>query len=47
MSEFVLVGQRTVPNVFIGGKSYGGNSDIQELHKNEKLVPLLHEAGAL
>lgn len=35
-----------MPNVFIGGKSYGGNSDIEELHKNEKLVPLLKEVGA-
>lgn len=41
------VGQRTVPNVFIGGKIYGGNSDVQELDKNEKLVVVLKEAGAL
>ena len=42
-----LKGQRTVPNTFIGGKSVGGNSDIQALHSADKLVPLLKETGAL
>ncbi|TYZ59305.1 hypothetical protein PybrP1_001184 [[Pythium] brassicae (nom. inval.)] len=42
-----LTGQRTVPNIFIGAKSRGGNSDLQELHKNGQLVPLLREHGAL
>ncbi|DAZ97461.1 TPA: hypothetical protein N0F65_009944 [Lagenidium giganteum] len=42
-----LTGQRTVPNTFIGGKSVGGNSDIQALHKAGKLVPLLKDSGAL
>ncbi|GLD94574.1 hypothetical protein PINS_up003185 [Pythium insidiosum] len=42
-----ITGQGTVPNTFIGGKSVGGNSDVQKLHKNGKLVPLLQEAGAL
>ncbi|ODV82285.1 glutaredoxin [Suhomyces tanzawaensis NRRL Y-17324] len=36
-----ITGQRTVPNVFINGKHIGGNSDLQELHKQNKLVPLL------
>uniref|UniRef100_K3WRU6 Glutaredoxin domain-containing protein n=1 Tax=Globisporangium ultimum (strain ATCC 200006 / CBS 805.95 / DAOM BR144) TaxID=431595 RepID=K3WRU6_GLOUD len=42
-----ITGQRTVPNVFIGGKSVGGNSDIQALYKNDQLVPLLKQHGAL
>ncbi|KAJ0408049.1 hypothetical protein ATCC90586_003684 [Pythium insidiosum] len=42
-----ITGQRTVPNTFINGKSVGGNSDIQALHKAGKLVPLLQEVGAL
>ena len=36
-----LTGQRTVPNVFINGKHIGGNSDIQALHSQGKLKPLL------
>ncbi|KAK6155208.1 hypothetical protein DH2020_009456 [Rehmannia glutinosa] len=40
-------GQRTVPNVFIGGKHIGGCDATTALHKEGKLVPLLTEAGAL
>ncbi|MQM20399.1 hypothetical protein Taro_053419 [Colocasia esculenta] len=40
-------GQRTVPNVFIGGNHIGGCDTITELHREGKLVPLLTEAGAL
>lgn len=40
-------GQRTVPNVFIGGKHIGGCDDVMALHSGGKLVPLLTEAGAL
>ncbi|KAJ0971513.1 hypothetical protein J5N97_019472 [Dioscorea zingiberensis] len=40
-------GQRTVPNVFIGGKHIGGCDNTMEMHKGGKLVPLLTEAGAL
>ncbi|KAJ8566970.1 hypothetical protein K7X08_019178 [Anisodus acutangulus] len=40
-------GQRTVPNVFIGGKHIGGCDSTTALHKEGKLVPLLTEAGAL
>ncbi|XP_024029530.1 glutaredoxin [Morus notabilis] len=40
-------GQRTVPNVFIGGKHIGGCDATMALHKEGKLVPLLTEAGAL
>ncbi|KAG7662580.1 GRX1 [[Candida] subhashii] len=32
-----LTGQRTVPNVFIGGQHIGGNSDVQALKSAKKL----------
>ncbi|CAL0314777.1 unnamed protein product [Lupinus luteus] len=38
-------GQRTVPNVFIGGNHIGGCDSITGLHGQGKLVPLLNEAG--
>ncbi|KAL6518818.1 hypothetical protein OROHE_017571 [Orobanche hederae] len=38
-------GQRTVPNVFIGGKHIGGSTT--NLHNQGKLVPMLTEAKAL
>lgn len=38
-----LTGRRTVPNVFIGGKSIGGSDDAHELHSKGKLRPLLQE----
>ncbi|KAG8389129.1 hypothetical protein BUALT_Bualt02G0197100 [Buddleja alternifolia] len=41
-----LTGQRTVPNVFIGGKHIGGCTDTVELHQRGELEPLLSEAGA-
>ncbi|CAI5474249.1 unnamed protein product [Closterium sp. Yama58-4] len=41
-----LTGQRTVPNVFIGGKHIGGCDATVSLHMQGKLVPLLAEAGA-
>lgn len=41
------IGQGTVPNTFIGGKSVGGNSKLQKLHKKGELEPLLKQAGAL
>ncbi|KAH6791051.1 Glutaredoxin family protein [Perilla frutescens var. frutescens] len=40
-------GQRTVPNVFIGGKHIGGCDATTALHRNGNLVPLLTEAGAV
>jgi glutaredoxin 3 len=40
-----VTGQRTVPNVFIGGKHIGGNSDLQA--KKGELPSLLKEAGAV
>ncbi|MED6210845.1 Glutaredoxin-C2 [Stylosanthes scabra] len=38
-------GQRTVPNVFIGGNHIGGCDDTTNLHSQGKLVPLLTSAG--
>jgi len=38
-------GQRTVPNIFIKGKSIGGNSDLQA--KKKELPQILKAAGAL
>ena len=37
--------QGTVPNVFIGQKHIGGNSDVQA--KKDELPTLLKEAGAV
>lgn len=34
---YELTGQKTVPNVFIGGEHIGGNSDVQELNSADKL----------
>lgn len=40
-------GQRTVPNVFIGGNHIGGCDATTALHKEGNLVPLLTQAGAV
>ncbi|KAJ0053505.1 glutaredoxin [Pistacia vera] len=40
-------GQRTVPNVFIGGKHIGGCDATTGIHKEGKLLPLLTESGAI
>ncbi|XP_043699082.1 glutaredoxin-like [Telopea speciosissima] len=40
-------GQRTVPNVFIGGNHIGGCDATVAKHQEGKLVPLLTESGAL
>ncbi|KAK7395652.1 hypothetical protein VNO78_16217 [Psophocarpus tetragonolobus] len=40
-------GQRTVPNVFIGGNHIGGCDKTTALHNQGKLVPMLTSAGAL
>lgn len=39
-----LTGQRTVPNVFIGGKHIGGNSDVQALKSKDELTPAIKAA---
>ncbi|KAF5476778.1 hypothetical protein F2P56_003480 [Juglans regia] len=40
-------GQRTVPNVFIGGKHIGGCDVVIEMYQAGQLLPLLTEAGAI
>ena len=40
-----ITGQSSVPNIFIGQKHIGGNSDLQE--KKGDLPELLKDAGAL
>mmetsp|Transcript_15814 Transcript_15814/g.36619 ORF Transcript_15814/g.36619 Transcript_15814/m.36619 type:complete len:109 (-) Transcript_15814:130-456(-) len=32
-----MTGQTSVPNIFIDGKHFGGNSDLQEAHKSGSL----------
>lgn len=34
-------GQRTVPNIFVGGKHIGGSDAINALHEQGELVKLL------
>ena len=40
-----LTRQETVPNIFIGGKHIGGNSDFQDGLKNGSVQEKLREAG--
>ncbi|KAB1209147.1 Glutaredoxin [Morella rubra] len=40
-------GQKTVPNVFIGGNHIGGCDKTTAIHNEGKLVPLLSQAGAV
>ncbi|GAB4854820.1 Glutaredoxin-C2 [Ancistrocladus abbreviatus] len=40
-------GQKTVPNVFIGGNCIGGCDTTTKMHNDGKLVPLLTRAGAV
>lgn len=40
-------GQRSVPNIFIGGNHIGGKADLLKKNAEGKLIPLLTEAGAL
>ncbi|KAI8020253.1 hypothetical protein LOK49_LG04G03678 [Camellia lanceoleosa] len=40
-------GQRTVPNVFVGGNHIGGCDKTMAMHKEGKLVPLLTQVGAV
>ena len=42
-----LTNQRTVPNVFIGGKHVGGNDVTQGLHRDGKLMPMVKAVSAL
>ncbi|KAF3671830.1 Glutaredoxin [Capsicum annuum] len=40
-------GQRTVPNVFIGGEHVGGCDSVLEKHQQGKLLPMLKDASAV
>ncbi|KAI3761917.1 hypothetical protein L1987_52340 [Smallanthus sonchifolius] len=40
-------GQRTVPNVFIGGKHIGGCDSTVAMHQAGNLIPALTEAKAI
>jgi len=42
-----MTGQKTVPNVFIGGKHIGGNSDVMAKNKSGELTKLLKAANAI
>lgn len=42
---FHITGQKTVPNIFVGGKHVGGNSELQALANSGELKKLLDEAG--
>jgi glutaredoxin 3 len=41
MELLTATGQRTVPNIFIGGEHIGGNSDLQALNQAGELEALL------
>lgn len=36
---------RTVPQIFIAGRSVGGGDDIERLHNRKKLIPMMKKAG--
>ncbi|KAL9243140.1 hypothetical protein vseg_017065 [Gypsophila vaccaria] len=40
-------GQRTVPNVFIGGKHIGGCDAVMAKHRQGQLVPMLTDVKAI
>jgi thioredoxin reductase (NADPH) len=42
-----MTGRRTVPNVFVGGKSIGGGDETRAFQQSGKLAPMLEKAGAL
>ncbi|WP_411018623.1 glutaredoxin, partial [Salmonella sp. s29873] len=42
-----ITGQRSVPNVFIGGSSIGGGDDTARLHRSGELLTKVTEVGAL
>lgn len=42
-----MTGRRTVPNVFVGGKSIGGGDETRSFQQKGELRPMLVEAGAL
>jgi len=42
-----MTGRRTVPNVYIGGKSIGGGDETTALYRSGELEVLLQKAGAI
>ena len=42
-----MTGRRTVPNVFIGGKTIGGGDETVALEQSGKLRAMLQSAGAV
>ncbi|XP_068700858.1 uncharacterized protein [Montipora foliosa] len=42
-----ITGRKTVPNVFIRGKSIGGGSETAELYQSGKLKEMLQDQGIL
>lgn len=42
-----MTGQYTVPNIFIGQRQIGGNSELQALEKSGELDNMLKAAGAI
>ncbi|KAK1929825.1 Glutaredoxin-1 [Phytophthora citrophthora] len=47
LNFIVLVGRRTVPNVFIKKESIGGGTDVQALFQSGKLAEMLRTAGVM
>ncbi|XP_034523072.1 glutaredoxin 2 isoform X1 [Ailuropoda melanoleuca] len=40
---YKMTGERTVPRIFINGAFIGGATDTHRLHKEGKLLPLVHQ----
>ncbi|XP_021017842.1 glutaredoxin 2 isoform X2 [Mus caroli] len=38
-----MTGERTVPRIFVNGRFIGGAADTHRLHKEGKLLPLVHQ----
>ncbi|XP_028625803.1 glutaredoxin 2 isoform X1 [Grammomys surdaster] len=38
-----MTGERTVPRIFVNGRFIGGATDTHRLHKEGKLLPLVHQ----
>lgn len=43
----IQTGRRTVPNVFIGGRSFGGAKEIENAHLNGRLEKILKDSGVV
>ncbi|CAH6787696.1 glutaredoxin 2 [Phodopus roborovskii] len=40
-----MTGERTVPRIFVNGAFIGGATDTHRLHKEGKLLPLVHQCN--